>query len=238
MDARYDKLSGDLGEIMMQELLQGPGSALPTATGNPGNSRRGADVMGQMAPVLARAPAQSPPIKDDPVFKEVVDELGTLLRDTAFTAAPPANVKPHFYSGAIDQSVTVSMPAAVQLPGVWTNGLTYTVPGGSYARISGYGVNVQDATYTYNGSLLWRILVNGRSYPSSDLSNWGLQRGSIVIPRKTVINAVEGDIITMDVRRDVLGTNGTQNVDMTFIGWTYKPRRLLDRSRGAIVYTG
>lgn len=233
-----NKLAG-LGDLIYDNLMQGgPAQPLPVAAGNPGNMRRGDDVMAQMAPVLAQGQDAAPPASQDPLFKEVLSELQVFLRDTAFTAAPPANVKPHFYSFAIDQSVTVAMPAAVQLPGIWTNGITYKVPGGCYARIYGYGVNVQDATYTYNGSLLWRILVNGRSYPSSDLSNWGIQRGSIVIPRKTVINLVEDDIVTMDVRRDVLGTNGTQNVDMAFLGWTYKPRRLLDRSRGAIVYTG
>lgn len=232
-----NKLDG-IGEVMFQELLQGPGSPLPLPTGNPGNMSRGNDVMAQLAPVLAQGPSPHSKLKEDPLFKAVVDELQTLIRDTAFTAAPPAHVKPHFYSFAIDQSTTVAIPAAVMLPGVWTNGLTYKIPGGCYARIYGYGVNVQDATYTYNNSLLWRILVNGRSYPSSDLSNWGLQRGSIVIPRKTVINLVEDDIVTMDVRRDVVGANGTQNVDMAFLGWTFKPRRLLDRARGSIVYTG
>lgn len=233
-----NKLAG-LGDILMEELLQnGAGNPLPIATGNPGNMAEGANVMAQMAPAFAQDPNVPAPVTDDPQFKQVLTELQTFLRDTAFTAAPPANVKPHFWSFAIDQSVTVAVPAAVQLPGVWTNGLTYKVPGGCYARIYGYGVNVQDATYTYNGSLLWRILVNGRSYPSSDLSNWGIQRGSIVIPRKTVINLVEDDIVTMDVRRDTVGANGTQNVDMAFLGWTYKPRRLLDRSRGSIVYTG
>jgi hypothetical protein len=232
-----DKLAG-LGDLIYENLLQnGPAQPLPQGTGNPGNQCQANGVMAQINPLMADDEQTACP-PADPNFKHMLKELGTFLRDTAFTAAPPAHIKPHFYSFAIDQSNTVAVPAAVMLPGAFINGLTYIVPGGCYARIYAYGVNVQDATYTYNGSLLWSILVNGRSFPSSDLSNWGLQRGSIVLPRKTVINLVEGDVVTMNVTRAILGTNGTQNVDMTFLGWTYKPRRLLDRSRGSIVYTG
>lgn len=234
-----DRLSG-VGDIIYEGMMQnGPAQPLPMATGNPANMRQGAGVMAQINPLLAEDQAQqAPPVRTDPQFQAVLTELQTFIRDTAFTAAPPAHIKPHFYSYAIDRSVTVAIPAAVMLPGQFTNGITYKVPGGCYARIYGYGVNVQDATYTYNGSLLWSILVNGLAMPSSDLANWGLQRGSIVLPRKTVINLVEDDIVTMNVTRATLGANGTQNVDMALLGWTYKPRRLLDRSRGSIVYTG
>jgi hypothetical protein len=164
-----------------------------------------------------------------------------LLRDSTFTAALPAHNKPHYYSFPIDLSARVAVAGAAMAPGVWGTGITYIVPAGCQARIEAYGVNVGldvgGGAYTYNGSLVWRIQVNGTS-KYSDLDGWTIQRGSIVLPRATVMNIKEDDVLTFQYRRAIAWVGGAQNVDFCIVGYTWRPRQQLDGGRASIVYTG
>jgi hypothetical protein len=148
------------------------------------------------------------------------DALMSAARRFTVTAAQPAHVRPTPFSDSVDMTKTIALPAAVS---AYQIALTFICPKGRGARIEQYGVSVQDATYTYNGSILWAFKLNG-AFLANGLSNWGEQRGSSVFPRKTVINMNFGDRLDFLIMRAVLGTNGTQNVQMNMRGWSYRMR--------------
>ncbi len=149
----------------------------------------------------------------------LIQELAQLQRQTNFTASLPAYNAPHLWSDPIDLSGTRSVPAAVEAD--YTTVLLYRVLPSRWGVIQGYGVDVQDAAYTYDGSILWRIRKNGLEVQT--LSNWGEHRGSMARPRPTFIVLAEGDIVTFEVRRAV-AAGGAQNVAMSMTGWTWRPR--------------
>lgn len=156
----------------------------------------------------------APPTQEDRLVATILNTI----RRTNITVSPPAHVRPIVWSEPIDLSARVSVAAAV---GAYATAVTYTVPEGRGARISAYGVAVQDAAYTYNGSILWRIRKNGR--PIDALSDWGEQRGSLVSMRSTVIVLDEEDRVEFQVRRAV-GAGAPQDVDMSLQGWTWIKR--------------
>lgn len=150
---------------------------------------------------------------------DLVNQIVTLVRKTNVTASPPAHLSPTVWSDPIDLSARITVPAAV---GVYAPAITFTVPDGRYSRIKYYGVNVLDPAYTYNGSILWRFTING--IPIGDgMSDWGIQRGSIIQPRETYIIVKQADVIRFEVRRAVLAL-AAQDVDMSITGWTWRLR--------------
>lgn len=149
----------------------------------------------------------------------LVAALMNVLRTSNLTVSPPAHVHPIFWSNPIDQSARATIAAAA---GAYATVVSYRVPEGRYARIDGYGVNVDDAAYVYNGSLLWRFRVNGQ--PLGDgMSNWGEQRGSLINQRSTYILLREDDFFEFQVQRAVAAV-GAHDVEMGFTGWQWRLR--------------
>lgn len=146
----------------------------------------------------------------------ILTRIMSWLQTANITVSPPAHIRPIIWSQPVDLSARVSVPAAV---GNYVTAISFTAPPGRSVRISGYGVEVQDAAYTYDGSILWRLRKNG--HPLDDgLSDWGEQRGSLQIPRKTFIILNEDDTVEFQVRRAVVA-GAPQNVDMALVGWTW-----------------
>src|SRR5882757_382320 len=73
-------------------------------------------------------------------------------RNTNFTASEPAHAQPMLWSDPIDLSDTYTLPAAASP--TYTPVISYVVPPGRYARISGYGFDVSGG-FTYDESILW-----------------------------------------------------------------------------------
>ncbi len=159
--------------------------------------------------------AQSTPTQES----ALTDALLRMIRRLAITAAPPAHIRPTVWSDSVDLSANVSVPAAVN---TYVSAIAFQVPPARGCRIEQYGVNVLDATYTFDGSILWAFKKNGQ-FLDLGLSNWGEQRGSMVFPRKTVIVLNEGDRLEMLVRRAVAHI-GAQTVQMGFRGWIWRKR--------------
>lgn len=155
------------------------------------------------------------------------DLLLKMIRGTNITAALPAHDAPMVYSEPIDLSATYTLPAAA---GDYTTVVSFTVPSGRWARISGYGVDV-DGGFTYDGSILWRLTVNGLAVPT--LSDWGQHRGTIAIPRKTFFLAKEDQTIAFQVKR-ATAAGGTNAVTMALIGWTWVMRKTYDGTKASI----
>jgi hypothetical protein len=169
----------------------------------------------------------------DAFLAAMTQKMKAFLRDAAVTASRPAHVDPNYWSTPLDISGSISVPNVVQLPFVYTTVVSYKVPAGSLARVQGYGLNVQDATYTYNGSLLWRIQVDGNSV--ANLNGFAQQRGSLVLPRQTYFLVKQDQTITFQVRRDALWT-GAQVVECGLFGWIWQPRNAYDNARNARVF--
>lgn len=172
-------------------------------------------------------------VSQEQFLAAMIQSMRAFLRDAAVTASRPAHVDPNYWSTPLDTSASVSVPAAVMPPANWTTIAQYKVPPGSLARITGYGVNVRDATYTYNGSLIWRMQVNGNNVPN--IADFAQQRGSLVQQRETFVVVTEDKLITLQVRRNTLGT-GTQVVEAGFTGWLWQPRNNYDNARNARVF--
>lgn len=178
------------------------------------------------AKALAGDPRLNP--ADQARADALVQRLATLLRNTNITASLPAHSVPMLWSDPIDFSARRSVPAAVEAD--YTNVISYRVPPGRWARISGYGVDV-DGSYTYDGSLVWRIQVNGYNVPS--LADWAQHRGSIIQPRETFFLVPEGQLVTFAVKRAV-AAGGASNVDMALVGWTWRLRRNAEGTKASI----
>lgn len=170
----------------------------------------GIDPVPQMPPLLDKA--------ELPKARALARVLAQLIQNTNITAALPAHVQPPLWSDPVDLVQRITVPAAV---GVYQVPIRYQAPPGRWARISSYGVNVLDPAYTYNGSLLWRIRVNGNDVPT--LADWGEQRGSIIQPRSTVITLREDWQVTFEVRRAV-AAGAPQDVVMCLNGWAWRTR--------------
>jgi hypothetical protein len=152
----------------------------------------------------------------------LLKQMAYFLATTNFTVALPTHNEPHFWSRPIDLSNTVTIAAAVSP--TWTTIVEYEVQDGSAARISGYGVTAESG-YTYDGSILFRIVVDDAPV---GLSNWAEQRGSVVQPRETFINLPKvGQTVKFQARRAVLAASPT-DVTAALVGWTYRPLRRMD----------
>lgn len=160
----------------------------------------------------------------------LTDSLMRMIRHVAITAAPPAHIRPTVWSDSVDLSATVTVPAAVN---AYVTAVSFKVPPARGARIEQYGVNVQDDTYTYDGSILWGWRKNGKQVLDLGMSNWGEQRGSMVFPRKTVIVLNEGDFIEFMVRRAVAAL-AEQDVQMGFRGWIWRKRNNSEGTQSSV----
>ncbi len=156
------------------------------------------------------------------------DLLLKMIRSTNITAALPAHSKPMLYSEPVDLSANYTLAAAVSADYVTV--LSYKVPSGRWARFDGYGVDV-DGGFTYDGSILWNIRVNGLSV--NTLRDWGQQRGTISIPRKTFIIVKEDQTIDFQVMR-AAAAGGDNEVTMALKGWTWITRRTYDGTKASI----
>lgn len=155
-------------------------------------------------------------------------ELAKLIRNTNITASQPAHAEPDIWSMPIDLSATVTVAAAVSA--AYTTVIAYTVPSGFYARINGYGFDV-DGGYAYDGSLLWRIQINGSNAPN--LQPWAEHRGTVVQPRKTFLIVPQTQRVTFQVRRAVLA-GAPSVVAMALTGWTWRLRRNDEGTKASI----
>jgi hypothetical protein len=163
-------------------------------------------------------------------LRALADMLAGALQKAYITAAPPAHNEPHWFSTPVDLSGQVTVPAAV---GGWQDIASYTVEPGRRAFIRQYGVDVNDPTYTYNGSLLWQITVNGNAVPT--LESFAEHRGAVATPRSTFIRLQEKDIVRLRVMRAVLAA-APQVVYGVLVGWTIRPRRDYDGSLASIAH--
>ncbi len=226
-------MSDDAQDITQSELdarLFGPSPSDSPLT-LPGTEGRAEfrRIFEQEGPESADRAAPDP--ISDQVRKEAriyARELLHLIRNTNITASLPAHSKPMLWSNPVDLSSTVVLPAAVSVD--YTTVLTYKVPSGLYARFDGYGVDV-DGSFTYDGSILWQITVNGLMVPT--LGGWGEHRGTIAIPRKTFIVVPQDQTIAFGVRRAV-AAGGTNSVVMALKGWTWKLRKNFEGTKASV----
>jgi hypothetical protein len=156
--------------------------------------------------------------REMPRARALARVLAQLIQNTNITAALPAHVSPPLWSEPVDLVQRVTVPAAV---GQYVPVIRYQAPPGRWARIASYGVNVLDPAYTYDGSILWRIRVNGNDVPT--LADWGDQRGSIIQPRQTFIVLREDWQVTFEVKRAVAAVL-PQDVVMALSGWAWRYR--------------
>lgn len=162
---------------------------------------------------------------------KLTDTLMRMIRRVAITACPPAHIRPTVWSDSVDKSANVVVPLAVQT--AYVSAVSFKVPPGRGCRIEQYGVNVLDATYTFNGSILWAFRVNGQRMLDLGMSDWGEQRGSMVFPRKCVVTLNEGDFFEFLVKRAVLAV-AEQTVQMGFRGWIWRKRNNAEGTQSSV----
>lgn len=180
------------------------------------------------------APARPLPAIDeaaeDKRLRTLAKHFASEMQKAYITAALPAHNAPHWFSTPVDLSGRVTVPLAV---GNWQDICSYTVEPGRRAFIHQYGVDVQDLAYTYGGSLLWQITVNGNAVPTLD--GFAEHRGALATPRSTFIKLQEADIVRLRVKRAVAAL-ADQDVDGALIGWTIRPRRDYDGALASIAH--
>lgn len=157
--------------------------------------------------------------------------LAQLIQNTNITAALPAHVSPPLWSDPVDLVTRYTLPAAV---GPYVPVISYRAPPGRWARIFSYGVDVLDPLFTYDGSILWRLRVNGVDVQT--LADWGDHRGSILLPRQTEIFLREDWLITFEVRRAVVGV-GPVDVAMAINGWAWRYRYNYEGTKASLTST-
>lgn len=207
---------GNLGSLLDDEVF-GP--------------RRGVDARNQQAAdIFAASPlrtAEPAPPVEDTAFMRAVDKM---LRGTTIVAAQPAHNAPAYMSLPVDVSGRISLPLAAS--DQWTTIASYQLEPGLRAVINGYGLDVQDGAYTYNGDIVFRVTVNGVS--PQTLSEFKEHRGAVVTPRQTVIILKNtGDVVAVQVRRAVAGA-GAVNIDAALVGWTWHPTQSTENSQAAM----
>jgi hypothetical protein len=205
------------------DYLQGGGAPQSTQA-NP-NGRRSAEAYnppdGFRAIAQGTAPQRGsgvpPALAAEVAF--LMKRMVKLLENTNFTAAEPAYNAPHYWSQPIDLSARVTVPAAA---GAYAVALTVPMPEGRGVRITGYGFNVLDPLYTYDGSILFQVCKNGSAVPG--LQDIAEQRGTLVLPASTFILAESWreDRITFMVRRAVAAV-GSTDVDVCLKGYSWRP---------------
>jgi hypothetical protein len=221
-----------MSEQAMDELESRVYGASP-AQPLPPLQRPGVEEREQAASVVMRGPVASPPpqilsAEELPRARTFARVLSQLIQNTQITAALPAHVQPPLWSDPIDLSARFTLPAAA---GVYLPVITFKSPPGRWARISGYGVDVDDPAFTYDGSILWRLRVNGNNVPY--LADWGEHRGSVIQPRVTEVFLREDWQVQFEVKRAVAAAQPTDLV-MAVIGWTWRLRHNYEGTKAVV----
>ena len=222
----------DLGSVSMDSMVFGPSPITPDNPTQP-TVRRGNDLTQELAgqyegfPFGAGPSALSP--QQQAEIQGIIEGMANLLYNTQMTAALPAHNAPTNWSLPVDRSGVVTIPAAANLN--WTDICTYEVGSGRWMRLVSYGINVRDPAYTYDGSLIWRILVNGVPLPT--LESFAEQRGSLVQPREIFALAQQNFKISLQVRRAVASA-GDDIVEGCFTGYTWRLRNDYDGTRASV----
>lgn len=161
----------------------------------------------------------------------ILRQFSALLDNSRITTSRPAWDAPSLWSTPIDLSAQIVLPAAA---GSYIPAITFSVSPGRWARISGYGVDV-DGGFLYDGSILWRITKNGVNVET--LADWAQHRGSVIQPRDTFIlgdgNTAGGDTFQFEVRRAVTA-GAPSTVNMALVGWTWRPRNNYEGTRSGM----
>lgn len=155
-----------------------------------------------------------------------------MLQNNNITSSEPAHNQPPYWSDPVELSSRFSLAAAASP--VFTNILEFQVPKGRRMSLKGIGVNVDDATYNYNGDILFRLSIDGRAVNTYE--GYGEQRGSIVQPRRMpdVIIQFPQKLI-FSIRR-VVAAGSAQNVEMAFQGYIWRLINTYEGSKGARPY--
>ncbi len=171
------------------------------------------NVPGAMAgpPLLSR--------EQEAIVNAIVDRIAKQARNTNFTASLPAYTTPMYWSNNIDESDTISLGAAVS---PFQTVLSYKAPPSRYGLVNAYGYDVQDPAFTYDGSILWRMMLNGQ--PVQSLVSFGEHRGSMVLPASTFIIVPMDQELQFQVRR-ATAAGGDQSIAMKFKGWDWLLRK-------------
>jgi hypothetical protein len=219
----------DQGLVEMERRVAAASDPKPL----PPLQRPGVEERLEAASVMMRGAQPQPPgdvldADELPRARTFARVLSQLIQNTQITAALPAHVQPPLWSDPVDLSATVSLPAAA---GPYQTVLTYQAPPGRWARIAGYGVDVQDPLFTYDGSILWRVRVNGNNVQT--LADWGEHRGSIIQPRVTEIFLREDWQVQFEVRRAVAAALPT-TIAMALTGWAWRLRHNYEGTKASI----
>ncbi len=169
-------------------------------------------------------------VADEAKVRAYAMALARILRNTNLTTADPAHVAPQLWSEPINLDARVTVPAVAAAPNIWQTAISYRVPDGRAARFFSYGWEVLDPAYTYDGSLEWRIQVQGATVPT--LNNMIRQRGSPLQPRETYIQVPQDQLIILQVRRAVAAA-APQDIDHVLNGWTWRLRNDYEGTRSA-----
>jgi hypothetical protein len=165
--------------------------------------------------------------QDAVLVEALVQRLGRMFRNANVTAAEPAHVRPNVWALPVDLSGRVNVPAAV---GGWQTITQQRIDLGYWCRIDGYGFDVLDAAYTYNGSLLWRVQVDGKNVPTVfDIAE---HRGTVVRPRQVYVKVEQEQTVALQVRRAVAAA-AAQDVDGCLTGWRWRLRNNYEGTRAA-----
>lgn len=163
------------------------------------------------------------------IVNAVVDRLAKIARNTNFTAALPAYTAPGYWSNNIDESGTVAMAAAVT---PYQTVLEYTAPPSRYGFVNAYGFDELGGAYTYDGTLQWRMVLNG--VPVQSLLDFGEHRGSMVQPASTFIVVPMGQTLRFQIQR-TLAAGGALDVAMKFKGWDWLLRKNAEGTKAGIL---
>lgn len=222
----------DLGSVSMDAAVFGPRPTTPSNPSQP-DVRGGGPLTEELAGQYPGFPFKRPPgpltAKEQAFVDSIIEGMSNLLYNTQVTAALPAHNLPTNWSLPVDRSARVNIPAAASLN--WTTITEYDVGPGRWFRLVSYGVNVLDNTYTYDGSLVWRLLVNGTPVPT--LESFAEQRGSLVQPREIFALAQQDQKVALQVRRAVAAA-AAQDVEGCFTGYIWRLRNDYDGTRASV----
>jgi hypothetical protein len=216
-----------MDELERRVFAASPAKPLPPL------QRPGVEERADAASMMMRGPGATPESQilsaaELPRARAFARVLAQLIQNTQITAALPAHVQPPLWSDPVDLSATTVLPAAV---GPYQQILSFTAPPGRWARINGYGVDVQDPLFTYDSSILWSVLVNGIQVPN--LGDWGDHRGSVIQPRVTEVFLREGWKVQFMVKRAVVAVAPTTLV-MALTGWSWRLRHNYEGTKAVV----
>jgi hypothetical protein len=221
----------DLGSVSIDAAVFGPPPTTPSGATQPivRDNAFADQLNGQYQGFPFKQPPGPLSAQQQAEIQGIVQALANFLYNTQLTAALPAHNTPTNWSLPVDRSGVVTIPAAVDVN--WTTICEYDVGPGRWMRITGYGINVREAGYTYNGSLVWRLLVNGVPVPS--LEQFAEQRGTLVSPRQIFALAQQDQRVALQVRR-AIASPGPNTVEGAFTGYIWRLRNDYDGTRASV----